>query len=124
MERDKVYWFDQPYLPGTENIAVSPYIERDGRLCFMVPGNLGPPWGGVWHLTGEILQDGENEFIFRCDDSVMGKRGGTYHFRLLTMDKYQSHRRGWYEDHAEVMECCHTTEKLQEWFLKHWPNLE
>ncbi len=33
MERGKVYWFDIPYLPGTENIAVSPYIRKDGRLC-------------------------------------------------------------------------------------------
>ena len=55
MERGKVYWFDIPYLPGTENIAVSPYIRKDGRLCFMVPGNFGPPWSGVWCLTGEVI---------------------------------------------------------------------
>ena len=113
MERGKVYWFDIPYLPGTENISVSPYIRKDGRLCFMIPGNFGPPWSGVWCLTGEIIQDQKEEFVFRCDDSVMGSRGGTYHFKLLTMEKYREHRRGWYEDHAEVLKHCQGTESLQ-----------
>ena len=77
---------------------MSPYIRKDGRLCFMVPGNFGPPWSGVWCLTGEIIQDQEKGFVFCCDDSVMGSRGGTYHFKLLTMEKYREHRHGWYED--------------------------
>lgn len=51
----------------------------------MVPGNFGPPWSGVWCLTGEVIQNQKEEFEFRCDDSVMGNRGGTYHFKLLTM---------------------------------------
>ena len=122
MERGKVYWFDIPYLPGMQNIAVSPYIRKDGRLCFMVPGNFGPPWSGVWCLTGEVIQNQKEEFEFRCDDSVMGNRGGTYHFKLLTMEKYREHRRGWYEDHEEVLKCYQGTGALQKWFLKHWPN--
>ncbi len=52
----------------------------------------------------------------------MGNRGGTYHFKLLTMEKYRGHRRGWYEDHEEVLKCYQGTGALQKWFLKHWPN--
>lgn len=88
----------------------------------MVPGNFGPPWSGVWCLTGEVIQNQKEEFEFRCDDSVMGNRGGTYHFKLLTMEKYREHRRGWYEDHEEVLKCYQGTGALQKWFLKHWTN--
>ena len=54
--------------------------------------------------------------------SLVSYRGGTYHFKLLTMEKYREHRRGWYEDHEEVLKCYQGTGALQKWFLKHWPN--
>lgn len=63
-------------------------------------------------LPGEIVQDQKEEFEFRCDDSVMGSRGGTYHFKLLTMEKYREHRRGWYEDHEEVLKHCQASEMV------------
>ena len=50
MNDRKTDWFDQPYLPGVKNIAVSPKIDpRDGRLCFSVPDS------GIWGLVGEVI---------------------------------------------------------------------
>ncbi len=121
MNKNKVYWFGQPYIPGVENIAVVPFIdEENGSLCFVVPGNSGPPWCGKWSLTGKLIEDSEEKFVFQCDDYEMGRRGGRYEFYLLDMGKYLSKRGGWYEDHEEVLRCCHTTEELYEWFIRHW----
>ena len=43
-----------------KNIAVAPVILEDGRLSFCVPGDDGPPWSGVWNLTGKIVLDGDD----------------------------------------------------------------
>ena len=80
MDERKAYWFEQPYMPQMKNIAVAPVILEDGRLSFCVPGDDGPPWSGVWNLTGKVVLDGDDYFEFQCDDEVMHRRGGTYKF--------------------------------------------
>ena len=60
MDVKKAYWFEQPYMPRMKNIAVAPVILEDGRLAFCVPGDDGPPWSGVWNLTGKIVLDGDD----------------------------------------------------------------
>ena len=87
MDERKAYWFEQPYMPRMKNIAVAPVILEDGRLSFCVPGDDGPPWSGVWNLTGKAVLDGDDYFEFQCDDEVMhwilihsgGKPASGYH---------------------------------------------
>ena len=63
MDEKKAYWFEQPYMPRMKNIAVAPVILEDGRLSFCVPGDDGPPWSGVWNLTGKAVLDGDDYFV-------------------------------------------------------------
>lgn len=62
MDERKSYWFEQPYMPRMKNIAVAPVILEDGRLSFCVSGDGGPPWSGVWNLTGKAVLDGDDYF--------------------------------------------------------------
>jgi hypothetical protein len=66
-----------------KNIAVAPVILEDGRLSFCVPGDDGPPWSGVWNLTGKIVLDGD-DYIYESIGHLVGWcffRGGmTYEF--------------------------------------------
>ena len=79
MNSRKAYWFEQPYLQGVKNIAVCPIVDpRDGRMYFSVPGS------GIWGLYGTLIKDTEDYIEFRCDDSHMGNRGGTY--KLYALD--------------------------------------
>jgi hypothetical protein len=122
MDHRKVYWFDQPYFPGALNVAVSPIIDpRDGRLCFMVPGD-GPPWSGIWCLTGKVIKDGDDYFEFQCDDSVMHARGGTYKFTALDIETFRKETYKWISQGKEIAECCQDTADLHFWFRKNWPN--
>ena len=66
MDERKAYWFEQPYMPQMKNIAVAPVILEDGRLSFCVPGDDGPPWSGVWNLTGKVVLDGYHAVYLVC----------------------------------------------------------
>ena len=93
MDERKAYWFEQPYMPQMKNIAVAPVILEDGRLSFCVPGDDGPPWSGVWNLTGKVVLDGDDYFEFQCDDEVMHRRGGTYKFHALDVDTFRREKK-------------------------------
>ena len=95
MDERKAYWFEQPYMPRMKNIAVAPVILEDGRLSFCVPGDDGPPWSGVWNLTGKAVLDGDDYFEFQCDDEVMHMRGGTYKFYALDIDTFRRETCRW-----------------------------
>ena len=71
MDERKAYWFEQPYMPQMKNIAVAPVILEDGRLSFCVPGDDGPPWSGVWNLTGKIVLDGD-DYIYESIGHLVG----------------------------------------------------
>ena len=71
MDERKAYWFEQPYMPRMKNIAVAPVILEDGRLSFCVPGDDGPPWSGVWNLTGKIVLDGD-DYIYESIGHLVG----------------------------------------------------
>lgn len=120
MDEKKAYWFEQPYMPQMKNIAVAPVILENGRLFFCVPGDGGPPWSGVWNLTGEVVLDGDDYFEFQCDNEVMHRRGGTYKFYALDIDTFRRETRRWISQGKEIADCCKTTEELHEWYLKHW----
>ena len=63
-----------------KNIAVAPVILEDGRLSFCVTGDDGPPWSGVWNLTGKIVLDGD-DYIYESIGHLVGWcffRGGYY----------------------------------------------
>ena len=123
MDSRKTYWFDQPYMPGTLNFAVEPIIDpRDGRLCFLVPGYDGPPWGGIWHLTGKLVKDEDDYFEFRCEDSVMHKRGGLYKFTALNLRDFRKETYKWMPRGKTIVETCGTTDELYDWYHKNWPN--
>ena len=111
MDERKAYWFEQPYMPQMKNIAVAPVILEDGRLPFCVPGDDGPPWSGVWNLTGKVVLDGDDYFEFQCDDEVMHRRGGTYKFHALDVDTFRRETCQWISQGKE---------ELHEWYLKHW----
>ena len=100
MDERKAYWFEQPYMPQMENIAVAPVILEDGRLPFCVPG--------------------DDYFEFQCDDEVMHRRGGTYKFHALDVDTFRRETCQWISQGKEIADCCKTTEELHEWYLKHW----
>ena len=122
MNRGKAYWFEQPYLAGAKNIAVSPFIDTsDGKLCFCVPGD-DPPWSGMWHLTGNVTLDGDDYFEFKCDDEVMCQRGGTYRFHALDMDTFRQETSRWVSQGKEIADNCRSTDDLHAWYLEHWPN--
>ena len=120
MDEKKAYWFEQPYMLRMKNIAVAPVILEDGRLSFCVPGDDGPPWSGVWNLTGKAVLDGDDYFEFQCDDEVMHMRGGTYKFYALDIDTFRRETCQWISHGEEIADCCKTTEELHEWYLKHW----
>ena len=71
MDERKAYWFEQPYMPRMKNIAVAPVILEDGRLSFCVTGDDGPPWSGVWNLTGKIVLDGD-DYIYESIGHLVG----------------------------------------------------
>ena len=119
MNQRKVYWFHQPYMPGMKNIAVAPYIREDGRLSFCVPGD-DPMWSGIWNLTGSVILDGEDSFVFACDDEVMHRRGGTYRFYALDIDTFRQEICRWVSEGKAIAKRCGTTEELQEWYLANW----
>lgn len=122
MNSNKVYWFEQPYLPGALNIAVSPAIDpRDGRLCFSVPGDSGP-FAGIWGLVGEVTKDGDDYFEFTCDDSVMHMRGGTYKFTALNIKTFRKETYKWIAEGETIAEVCQDTNDLYFWYRKNWPN--
>ena len=54
-----------------KNIAVAPVILEDGRLSFCVPGDDGPPWSGVWNLTGKIVLGGD-DYIYESIGHLVG----------------------------------------------------
>ena len=54
-----------------KNIAVASVILEDGRLSFCVPGDDGPPWSGVWNLTGKIVLDGD-DYIYESIGHLVG----------------------------------------------------
>ena len=114
MDSDRTYWFEQPYLPGSYNIAVQPFVGTDGRLHFSVP------YGKYWALTGNLIKNEGNYFEFCCDDAVMGARGGTYKFTILTLDKIKDSR--WIPEKNDVLRECQTDEALYQWYREHWPN--
>ena len=71
MDERKAYWFEQPYMPRMKSIAVAPVILEDERLSFCVPGDDGPPWSGVWNLTGKIVLDGD-DYIYESIGHLVG----------------------------------------------------
>ena len=76
-------------MPRMKNIAVAPVILKDGKRSFCVPGDDGPPWSGIWNLTGKVVLDGDDYFEFQCDDEVMHRLGGTYKFYALDIDTFR-----------------------------------
>ena len=120
MDEKKSYWFEQPYMPRMKNIAVAPVILEDGRLSFCVPGDGGPPWSGVWNLTGKVVLDRDDYFEFQCDDEVMHRRGGIYKFYALDIATFRRETCRWISHGEEIADRCKTTEELHEWYLKHW----
>lgn len=86
MDSNKTFWFEQPYMPGSYNIAVQPFLGTDGRLHFSVP------MGKYWALAGNLIKDEGEYFEFCCDDEAMGTRGGTYKFITVTLDKVKDSR--------------------------------
>ena len=119
MNQKKAYWFEQPYMPRMKNIAVAPYILKDGRLSFCIPGD-DPTWSGVWNLTGKIVLDGDDYFEFQCDDEVMHRRGGTYKFHALDIDTFRGETCQWISQGKEIADYCKTTEELHKWYLENW----
>ena len=114
MDSDKTYWFEQPYLPGSYNIAVQPFLGADGRLHFSVP------MGKYWALTGKLIKDERDYFEFQCDDNEMRARGGTYKFTSLTLEKVRNSR--WIPAKDDILQTCQTDEELHQWYRIHWPN--
>ncbi len=89
MDERKAYFGLNSIYARMKNIAVAPVILEDGRLSFCVPGDDGPPWSGVWNLTGKVVLDGDDYFEFQCDDEVMHRRGGTYKFCALDIATFR-----------------------------------
>ncbi len=50
---------------------MAPVILEDGRLSFCVPGDDGPPWSGVWNLTGKAVLDGD-DYIYEGISHLVG----------------------------------------------------
>lgn len=116
MNRRKVYYFEQPKMPGCMNVAVCPCLSPiDGRLVFEVPGSM------VWRLTGKLIQDGEDKFIFQCDDKVMGARGGTYYFSVLDIKTMRGSAKRWIAAAEEIGQACNDTNDLHYWYRKNYP---
>lgn len=116
MDRRKTYYFEQPKKPGMMNLAVCPCLSPiDGRLVFGVPDS------GTWALTGKLIQDGEDKFIFRCDDTVMGARGGTYYFTALDIKTFRKSTKMWVSAGEEIATACNNTDDLHYWYRKNWP---
>ena len=117
MNSMNVYWFRVPKRPRIVGIAVQPFLDpRDKRYRFGVTGS------GYWNLTGKMIAETKEKVVFQCDDSVMGARGGTYELNLLTLEEF----RDWIKDHVaagdKIAETCKSTDDLQYWFRKNWPN--
>lgn len=117
MDDRKAYWFEQPHMPGMFNVAVQPIVDpRDGRLHFAVPDS------GIWALTGKVIKDTGDYFEFKCNDSVMGARGGTYKFSALDIKTFRKETRKWIAQGKDIAECCQNTADLHFWYRKNWPN--
>lgn len=117
MDYRKAYWFEQPHMPGMFNVAVQPIVDpRDGRLHFAVPDS------GIWALTGKVTKDTGDYFEFKCNDSVMGARGGTYKFSALDIKTFRKETWKWIAQGKDIAECCQNTADLHFWYRKNWPN--
>ena len=117
MDDRKAYWFEQPHMPGMFNVAVQPIVDpRDGRLHFAVPDS------GIWALTGKVIKDTRDYFEFKCNDSVMGARGGTYKFSALDIKTFRKETWKWIAQGKDIAECCQNTADLHFWYRKNWPN--
>lgn len=117
MDYRKAYWFEQPHMPGMFNVAVQPIVDpRDGRLHFAVPDS------GIWALTGKVTKDTGDYFEFKCNDSVMGARGGTYKFSALDIKTFRKETWKWITQGKDIAECCQNTADLHFWYRKNWPN--
>lgn len=117
MDYRKAYWFEQPHMPGMFNVAVQPIVDpRDGRLHFAVPDS------GIWALTGKVTKDTGDYFEFKCNDSVMGARGGTYKFSALDIKTFRKETWKWIAQGKGIAECCQNTADLHFWYRKNWPN--
>lgn len=117
MDYRKAYWFEQPHMPGMFNVAVQPIVDpRDGRLHFAVPDS------GIWALTGKVTKDTGDYFEFKCNDSVMGARGGTYKFSALDIKAFRKETWKWIAQGKDIAECCQNTADLHFWYRKNWPN--
>lgn len=117
MDDRKAYWFEQPHMPGIFNVAVQPIVDpRDGRLHFAVPDS------GIWALTGKVTKDTGDYFEFKCNDSVMGARGGTYKFSALDIKTFRKETWKWIAQGKDIAECCQNTADLHFWYRKNWPN--
>lgn len=117
MDSRKTYWFEQPYLPGCFNLAVCPIIDpRDGRLCFSVPGSA------IWALHGKVTKDEGDYFEFRCNDDLMGARGGTYKFSALDIKTFRKSTCKWITEGDIIEKVCRNTDDLHYWYRKNWPN--
>lgn len=119
MNSRKAYWFEQPYLQGVKNIAVCPIVDpRDGRMYFSVPGS------GIWGLYGTLIKDTEDYVEFRCDDSRMGSRGGTYKLHALDIKTFRKDTAKWVASGSEIGQACKNTDDLHFWYRKNWPNMK
>lgn len=117
MDYRKAYWFEQPHMPGMFNVAVQPIVDpRDGRLHFAVPDS------GIWALTGKVTKDTGDYFEFKCNDSVMGARGGTYKFSALDIKTFRKETWKWIAQGKDIAEYCQNTADLHFWYRKNWPN--
>lgn len=117
MDYRKAYWFEQPHMPGMFNVAVQPIVDpRDGRLHFAVPDS------GIWALTGKVTKDTGDYFEFKCNDSVMGARGGTYKFSALDIKTFRKETWKWIAQGKDIAECCQNTADLHFWYRKNWSN--
>ena len=111
MDERKAYWFEQPYMPQMKNIAVAPVILEDGRLSFCVPGDDGPPWSGVWNLTGKVVLDGDDYFEFQCDDEVMHRRVEHINFMLWMLIHSAGNVSVDIIREKRLADCCKTTRR-------------
>ena len=76
--------------------------------------------GAFFVDEGRVILDGEDSFVFACDDEVMHRRGGTYRFYALDIDTFRREICRWVSEGKAIAKRCGTTEELQEWYLANW----